>query len=72
MHPVNLSLWGMLAGCLLSIGFLLWVLVSLVIEDKRKAVRYVVYRDHVELPEGKQHTVRFNLNHIIAGSLRRT
>jgi hypothetical protein len=72
MHLVNLSLLATLAGCFLSIGFLLWVLAGLVVEGKRTNIRYVVCRDRGELAKGNQHTVRFNLDHILAGSLRRT
>jgi hypothetical protein len=91
MNPVtvsaNLAAWMMLAATLLSIGFLLWFLVRVVREGKKKTVRYVICYDHAERPAvpildestvfdqagdaNQQHSMRFNLTHITAGALRK-
>ena len=71
-YVVSLSGWAILVGRRLSIAFRLWVLSHLLVEGKPKIVRYVVYRDYLQKPEGKRHTVRFSLDHITVGSLRRT
>jgi hypothetical protein len=64
-----MQLWAMLAAIFVSIVFLLWVLAGLLRQGKRKAVIHVVCGEPVVQ---QQHTVCFNLDHIVAGTLRRT
>jgi hypothetical protein len=64
-----MQLWAMLAAIFLSIGFLMWCLAGLLREGRRKAVVHVVCGEPVAQ---QRHTVRFNLDHIVAGTLRRT
>jgi hypothetical protein len=91
MNPVNLSTnlaaWMMLAATLLSIGFLIWFLVGVMIEGKKKTIGYVICSDYAQRPlvhmftEGhglgqeddtkSQHAIRFNANHITTGALRK-
>jgi hypothetical protein len=66
---MHLSLYAMLAAVFLSIGFLMWVLAGLLREGKRNAVIHVVCGEPVAQ---RRHTVRFNFDHIVAGTLRRT
>ena len=85
--PANLAAWMMLAATLLSIGFLMWFLVGMVIEGKKKTVRYLICSDYAERPivhvfdestvlqqakaATRQHSIRFNLDHITTGAPRK-
>lgn len=91
MHPVNVSAnlagWLMLTATLLSIGFLLWFLVGMVTEGKKKTFRYVIHSACAERPivhifdestvlqqpqvSQRQDSIRFNLDHINAGGMHK-
>ena len=77
----------MLAATLVSIGFSVWFLVGVIIEGRQKAVRYVICFDYAEGPmvhtfdestvldqaddTRRQHSMRFSLNHVTTGTLRK-
>lgn len=84
----NLAIWMMLAASVLGIGFLVWFLVGVVLEGKRKTIRYVICYDYAEQttmqggdnhalvaptgPPAMRHWIPLDLSHVAARALRKS
>ena len=76
-----LPIWTMVSSCFMSLVFLLFVLFKLMAEGKRKPGQIVVFdgnRPDQEIdeqgghePRHAVHSIRLNLSHIAANSLRK-